>query len=404
MVKRSSRSSPPIGRRKPSRFSIASLQLFLIDIYLKQLPLLEKIQSIRTPILDAYMRAATLLGDEIFFITFLPFCSWTIDPRLALQLTCLMSACLYFGNVTKNILNIPRPPHPRIQCLGSQETDHGFPSTHTMTGVAVPAFFFIWILNNRPDYFGDIPVRLVMCIVVFISASITFSRNYNGHHSLTDITGGIIFGLTLLVIWVNYVEGRLLDYVLNGSVFLPIVNVCVGALMLKVHPMSIVPTSALGESGLVIGTAVGTVTSNWAFNYFDLIQEPLALRDYRLFGVSTNAFVFHLARYVLGIVLVFLVRILCKALFTHVIKGNFPGTFDLNTKYEQPSLEQTLDHIHNRSTLKVPLKAGIDLPVKYFSYIFISSMIVVGAPYVFYRIGWGSTVETSYYIAKSISH
>ncbi len=57
------------------------------------------------------MHAATLLGDELFFITFLPFVSWTIDPRLTLQLGVIMAANVYFGNVLKNFFNIPRPPH-----------------------------------------------------------------------------------------------------------------------------------------------------------------------------------------------------------------------------------------------------------------------------------------------------
>ncbi len=145
-------------------------------------------------------------------------------------------------------------------------------------------------------------------------------------------------------------------------------------------------------------------------NYFDIFTEPLGFEP-KLFGLfAVSPFIFYLTRFIIGllsecltfsgVLIIFPIRIILKKVLTKLIRSNFPTTFEFISHYERPLLEQTLDFIAKGSKHKESPKAAVDLPVKYISYIIISSSLIILCPLVFGLLGMGSPVECAYYLAK----
>ena len=79
------------------------------------------------------------LGNEIFYITFYPFWLWNIDSFVGRRVCIFWAIFMYLGQLTKDLLKIPRPPSPpviRMEKLYALE--YGMPSTHAMVGAGFP--------------------------------------------------------------------------------------------------------------------------------------------------------------------------------------------------------------------------------------------------------------------------
>ena len=101
--------------------------------------------QITSPILDMVFRFGTELGNEIFFITFLPFWYWNIDGYVARRVSIFWAIFMYLGQVTKDLVKWPRPASPPAFRLdkGIYGMEYGMPSTHTMNGVGIPLSIFL---------------------------------------------------------------------------------------------------------------------------------------------------------------------------------------------------------------------------------------------------------------------
>lgn len=88
------------------------------------------------------------LGNEIFYITFFPFWLWNIDSFVGRRVCIFWALFMYLGQVTKDVLKIPRPASPpviRLEKLYALE--YGMPSTHAMVGAGFP--FSILLLTSE---------------------------------------------------------------------------------------------------------------------------------------------------------------------------------------------------------------------------------------------------------------
>jgi len=390
------KTSPRMGRRKSPTNSLTSnevlpprsdLQNLLINLYVRQIPILQKIQSFRHPMLDVYMRIATMCGDEIFYITFLPLVCWFISFRLVLNLTSLMALCICSGNYLKNTFCIPRPPHPEVRCVGHQDEDHGFPSTHTISATAFPSFF-VWFMYNvqwQDAATHPISAGAAFILLCIWSLSIISSRVYNGQHSLTDVGAGMVIGLTILYSWINHISPVLEYWASSGGPLVGIVLFLGGAAVLAAHPTPDRPTSALGESGLVVGAAVGCSTAVWMCHYFNLLEGSHISTTASFFTSSHPAIL--VFRFVLGCVLVLLSRTVCKKLAGFFVSRYFPSTWERDIKYVTPSIHDTRPFDNRR---------GIDMPVKYLTYYGVGVMICFGVPAILALMGFTTMVPMAF--------
>lgn len=98
------------------------------------------------------------LGNEIFYITFFPFWLWNIDSFVGRRVCIFWALFMYLGQVTKDLLKIPRPASPPVIRMEKiYALEYGMPSTHAMVGAGFP--FSILLLTWQ---------RYVVIIVVFL--------------------------------------------------------------------------------------------------------------------------------------------------------------------------------------------------------------------------------------------
>ena len=91
------------------------------------------------PILHKLFFFGAELGNEIFYITFLPFVYWNVDDFIARRLIMLWVFNMYAGQGLKDVLCWPRPQSPPVLRLETNyAAEYGMPSTHAIAGSIIP--------------------------------------------------------------------------------------------------------------------------------------------------------------------------------------------------------------------------------------------------------------------------
>jgi undecaprenyl-diphosphatase len=143
-----------------------------------------------SPAFDLPFTLFTLLGDELFYLLFLPFVYWCLSRRLGSRLTVLLLLSAYLNVVAKALAGQPRPADlvPDIALI-SEATYGGFPSGHTQNSVV------LW------GYLGtQVRRRWLWIVVGLVWVLVPLSRVYLGVHFPTDLLGGYAIGAMLLVL------------------------------------------------------------------------------------------------------------------------------------------------------------------------------------------------------------
>jgi len=149
--------------------------------------ILDQIQTIHRPVLDAVMVYITRLGDHgtIWILTAFVFLC-TKKYRKGGMVICLaLIFSFILGNlIIKNLVARPRPcwVNDTVQLLISVPGDYSFPSAHTMSSfAAATAIFFMnksWGIT-----------------ALLLAGAIAFSRMYLYVHYPTDILAGAVLGV-----------------------------------------------------------------------------------------------------------------------------------------------------------------------------------------------------------------
>jgi len=144
-----------------------------------------------SPGLDLPFKAFTFMGDEAFYLLFLPLVYWCIDRRTGAGLFILLLFSAYLNAVAKVIADQPRPFNydPRVKPLG-HAGGGGMPSGHTQNAVV------IW------GYLAMRYRKLIGWLIAgFLLIGIPLSRIYLGVHFPTDLVGGYLLGLVILILF-----------------------------------------------------------------------------------------------------------------------------------------------------------------------------------------------------------
>ncbi|KAH0513456.1 Sphingosine-1-phosphate phosphatase 2 [Microtus ochrogaster] len=125
-------------------------------------------------------RFSAALGQEVFYITFLPFTHWNIDPYLSRRLVMIWVLVMYIGQVAKDILKWPRPSSPPVVKLEKRVVaEYGMPSTHAMAATAIS---FTLLISSMDRY--QYPFVLGLTMAVVFSTLVCLSRLYTGMHTV----------------------------------------------------------------------------------------------------------------------------------------------------------------------------------------------------------------------------
>lgn len=86
----------------------------------------------------------TELGNEMFFIVFFPFVFWNIDALVSRRLIVVWAWNLFVGQSTKDMIRWSRPASPPVVKVEVfYNSEYSMPSTHAMTGTAIPFCLFM---------------------------------------------------------------------------------------------------------------------------------------------------------------------------------------------------------------------------------------------------------------------
>ena len=143
--------------------------------------ILDKLQTIHTPLLDRFMVAITKLGDAGIV--------WIILTVILLLIPktrksgVYMAVALIVDLIICNVILKPYSINQTVQLLVTPLKDYSFPSGHTAASFAsVSALYFA----GR---------KRMAAGALIVSVLIAFSRMYLYVHYPTDVLGGLIIGL-----------------------------------------------------------------------------------------------------------------------------------------------------------------------------------------------------------------
>jgi membrane-associated phospholipid phosphatase len=150
-----------------------------------------------SPTLDLPFKALTFMGDEAFYLLLMPLVYWSIDRRTGAGLIILLLFSAYLNAVAKVIADQPRPFNydSRVKPLG-HAGGGGLPSGHTQNAVVIWGYLA-----------GRYQKTSGWLIAGFLVVGIPLSRLYLGLHFPTDLFGGYLLGLLILVIFLWSASG-----------------------------------------------------------------------------------------------------------------------------------------------------------------------------------------------------
>ncbi len=164
-----------------------------MSIHTFELAYLNQIADLRTPLANQFFKLWNYV-DSTEFVFFLIPLVWVLAGRQwGLRLLVIITLSGLINLMLKNLFELPRPLHLEPQLGLVPLKTYGFPSGAAQSSVILSG---LWILT-RPSTF-----RLVTGIAFALLLS--FSRLYLGVHFFTDILGGWLIGLTLLLIYLRY--------------------------------------------------------------------------------------------------------------------------------------------------------------------------------------------------------
>jgi membrane-associated phospholipid phosphatase len=159
-------------------------------IYNFGIQLIQALQSM-SPSLDSVMKFFSFLGRIEFYLLFIPFIYWAVDDKLGFRLLLVLISTDFLALGFKQILRQPRPYWiGNVKAL-AEETTYGIPSSHASDSLAVWGYLAYRLRKNW--------LWAVSCLIVLL---IGVSRLYLGVHFPTDVLGGWLIGLGVIVIFV----------------------------------------------------------------------------------------------------------------------------------------------------------------------------------------------------------
>jgi len=219
-----------------------------------------------SPTFDLTFIAFSFTGSELFFLFLLPLISWCISPRVGVRLLILVLLNTYVNAVAKLLFAQPRPfdYDPRVLKI-EHAVGGGLPSGHTQT--AVIFWGYLSHFYKKKWLWG---IALIMVIFV------PLSRIYLGVHFPTDLLGGYIIGLIMLMLFIKF-EQPFIDWIRSKTLKGQLLLASSFPLILLVIAPDI-DQIIISISAVLTGALVGTVIANKYLEYHvpELIWKRIA--------------------------------------------------------------------------------------------------------------------------------
>lgn len=214
-------------------------------------------------------KLASTTGEEIFSL--MPLLFW-LSIDLAVPFVTNFGFVLTAGQLVKDVLLLPRPPRnwkngsrPIAKLEKHFETEYGFPSTHTMSGLFV---MVVLMAMERQGVTVSDEWKLASWLYMIIVA---FSRLYMGVHSPVDIIGG--FSIGYFIIQYLDVVGDAFDNFVYKSPMGIYFSLFTLLLYLTAYPRARPWSASYGTATQIYGTWIGVSLSLY---YIYVVNPSLA--------------------------------------------------------------------------------------------------------------------------------
>lgn len=231
------------------------------------------VQTIRSPVLDAFFQGVTFLGNAEFYLLLAPIIIWCVNYRLGARLGILLLLSSYINATLKNIFMQPRPCEPRPEVCIDEAEGYGLPSGHSQNAIVFWGVIAHWV--------GTASAWIAAILLMLL---IGLSRIYLGVHFPTDVFAGWAIGIVILTIYLAL--GERIEAWLGG---LSLTVQIVLALSLPLLLLVIQPNDVMVQvTGALAGIAVGVAL---AMRYLDFdAGGPIWKRAIRfILGVAVVA-------------------------------------------------------------------------------------------------------------------
>ena len=144
------------------------------------------------------MKALTHMGEEWFYILFIPFLYWNLYPAAGVRLLVLLTASSFVNAVLKWTFHSPRPYwwDPAVEGM-RHEGGFGPPSGHSQNAVAVWGYLAAVIHRLRP-------AAWVWPAFLLLAFGISVSRMFLGVHFPHSLLLGWMIGAAILIAFLKY--------------------------------------------------------------------------------------------------------------------------------------------------------------------------------------------------------
>jgi len=216
------------------------------------------LQSFSNPVLDAFFKALTFLGNEEFYLILPPLLYWCLDKRLGIRLTFLFLFSSYLNGSLKDFFKVPRPfihAPDKVRALVSLEEPitYCFPSGHAQNSTVVWGYLATQVRK-----------RWAWIVALVLPFLIGLSRIYLGVHYLVAVLGGWLIGVLLVLLGLGLIPG-LGRWLARGglSAQLPLAFAVPLALFL-IHPSEGTATTMGTLMGMSLGVALERRVANFS--------------------------------------------------------------------------------------------------------------------------------------------
>ncbi|KAG2462567.1 SGPP2 phosphatase, partial [Polypterus senegalus] len=228
-------------------------------------------------------RFAAALGQEVFYITFLPNTFWNFDPYVSRRLVSMWAIVMYIGQTSKDLLKWPRPSSPPVMKLETRvEAEYGMPSTHAMAATAISFTFLLCTMDRYKD---------VIC--------------------------GIL--IAALLVMLTYPFWDSLDQLLLTSSTTPLLAVVVPFFLCLNYPKLDHYSPSRGDTTIILGVATGSTVGFWTNYQLGETYEPTGEFPLSLPPLTCGIVLTAAARVLVGLLCLLVVRQVVKGLMLKVL-------------------------------------------------------------------------------------
>jgi membrane-associated phospholipid phosphatase len=149
------------------------------------------LQAVHGPVIDSFFRGITFMGEEMFFLLFIPFLFWSVDTAIGARVGIAFLLSAYLNPVLKDIFQEPRPFNLNSSIKLSDAEGGGMPSGHAQTSVMVWGTL-AWQVGKK----------WVWGIAISLMLLIGFSRVFLGVHFPHQVVAGWMVGIVILMAYI----------------------------------------------------------------------------------------------------------------------------------------------------------------------------------------------------------